>query len=67
MVIVAEPKRTGYQEIWIERRRLPSGKMLLHLVTSFEIDYLPIMPPEVNNQIEMITKMKKRRTESPLV
>ncbi|MEW9673899.1 hypothetical protein [Ammoniphilus sp. 3BR4] len=48
VVIVAEPTRTGYQEIWIERRKLPSDKMLIHLVTpdGYEIDNLPIAQVE---------------------
>ncbi len=43
VAIVAEPTRTGYQEIWIKLKDLPS-KVLFHLVTpdGYEMDYLPI-------------------------
>jgi len=45
VVIIAEPARSGYQIIWINRTELPTDKMLVSLVTpdGYEVDYLPII------------------------
>ncbi|MQL52517.1 hypothetical protein GFC01_09635 [Desulfofundulus thermobenzoicus] len=45
VAITAEPARSGYQIIWINRTELPRDKMLVSLVTpdGYEVDYLPII------------------------
>lgn len=45
VVIIAEPARSGYQIIWINRTELPVDNLLVILVTpdGYEVDYLPIL------------------------
>lgn len=42
--VVAEPARTGYQVVWVDRSGLPGDGVLFQLVTpdGCEVDYLPI-------------------------